>query len=143
MPLKFWDGAFLTATYLINRIPSRILDFSTPLHHLFQEQPNYSFLRVFGCAIWRNLRPYNKHKIEFRSKQCVFIGYSNLRKGYKCLDISSGRVYISRDVVFDENVFPFEKLHPNAGNRIRQEILLLHPSLHSYDDGSLPYNSTR
>jgi hypothetical protein len=29
-----------------------------------------------------------------------------MHKGYKCLDKSSGRIYISRDVVFDEYVFP-------------------------------------
>jgi hypothetical protein len=34
-------------------------------------------------------------------------------------------VYISRDVVFDENVFPFASLHPNAGRRLSQDILLL------------------
>lgn len=28
----------------------------------------------------------------------VFLGYSNMHKGFKCLDISTGRVYISRDV---------------------------------------------
>jgi hypothetical protein len=31
MPLKFRDEAFLTATYLINRTPSKVLNFSTPL----------------------------------------------------------------------------------------------------------------
>jgi hypothetical protein len=46
-------------------------------------------------------------------------------KGFKCLEPSSGRVYISRDVVFDETVFPFSELHPNVGARLRQEILLL------------------
>jgi hypothetical protein len=66
-------------------------------------------LRIFGCACWPNLHPYNKHKLSFRSKECVFIGYSALHKGYKCLDIDSGRVYISRDVIFDEGVFPFSK----------------------------------
>ena len=30
-----------------------------------------------------------------------------MHKGYKCLDRSTGRIYISRDVVFDETVFPF------------------------------------
>lgn len=37
MPLKFWDETFFTATYLINCIPSRVLDFSTPLQQLFHE----------------------------------------------------------------------------------------------------------
>jgi hypothetical protein len=27
--------------------------------------------------------------------------------------------------VFDENVFPFAELHPNAGRRLKQDILLL------------------
>jgi hypothetical protein len=34
-------------------------------------------------------------------------------------------VYISWDVVFNEDVFSFAKLHPNAEARLRSEILLL------------------
>jgi hypothetical protein len=45
--------------------------------------------------------------------------------GFKWLDVADGRVYISRDVVFDETIFPFAKLNPNAGARLRSEILLL------------------
>jgi len=55
----------------------------------------------------------------------VFLGYSDSHKGFKCLDPSEGRVYISRDIVFDENVFPFAQLHPNAGARLRAEFSLL------------------
>jgi histone deacetylase 1/2 len=129
MPLKFWDEAFLAATFLINRMPSKVIDFETPLERLYHTKPDYTFLRFFGCACWSNLRPYNKHKLAFRSKECVFLGYSNLHKGFKCLDIPTGRIYISRDVTFDENVFPFSKLHENAGARLRSKILLLPPSL--------------
>lgn len=50
-----------------------------------------------------------------------------MHKGFKCLDVSTGRVYISRDVIFDQSVFPFAQLHPNAGARLRSEILL-HPT---------------
>lgn len=57
--------------------------------------------------------------------KCVFLGYSQHHKGFKCLDVSSGRVYISRDVIFDETEFPFSKLHANAGARLRAEIALL------------------
>jgi hypothetical protein len=124
MPLKYWDEAFLAATYLINRIPTKILDFSSPLELLFKEKPNYGGLRTFGSSCWPNLRPFNTQKLQFRSKQCVFLGYSNLHKGFKCLDVAEGWVYISRDVVFDEIVYPFSKLNPNAGSHLRSEVLL-------------------
>lgn len=45
-----------------------------------------------------------------------------MHKGFKYLDIQTSRVYISRDVVFDEDIFPFAELHPNAGS-VRSEIL--------------------
>jgi len=109
------------------------------LTRLLGEQPKFSFLRVFGCACWPNLRPYNKHKLQFRSKRCVFLGYRTIHKGYKCLDVSSGRVYISRDVVFDEETYPFAGLHPTAGTRLRDDILLLSPHLVNHP-GSLKYS---
>jgi hypothetical protein len=75
----------------------------------------------------------------------VFLGYSPLHKGVKCLDISTGHVYISRDVVFDKNIFPFSSLHPNAGALLKKEILLLpsftsnsHESAHNCNDHVVP-----
>jgi hypothetical protein len=55
--------------------------------------------------------------------------YNDLHKGYKCLDVSSGHIYISRDVIFDEEVFPFSNLHPNARARLQSKITLLHQTL--------------
>jgi histone deacetylase 1/2 len=78
MPLKFQDEAFLTTTYLINHVPSKIINSDTSLERLFKTKPDYTSLRTFGCACWPNLRPYNTHKLSFRSKDCAFLGYSNL-----------------------------------------------------------------
>ncbi len=50
---------------------------------------------------------YNTHKFDFRSKLCVFLGYSLHHIGYRCLHIPSDRVYISKNVIFDETHFPF------------------------------------
>lgn len=50
MPLKFWDEAFITATYLINRLPSKIINNETPLERLHHHPPDYSVLRTFGCG---------------------------------------------------------------------------------------------
>jgi hypothetical protein len=107
VPLKYWDDAFSTTCYLINRFPTPLLNYTTPYETLFHTTLNYSFLKVFGCACWPNLRPYNKHKLQPRSMHCVFLGYSPLHKGYKCLHHASGRIYISRDVIFEETTFPF------------------------------------
>jgi hypothetical protein len=45
--------------------------------------------------------------------------------GFKCLDISMGRIYISSDVVFDEQIFHFAELHPTAGSHYTYDILLV------------------
>lgn len=50
MPLKFWNDAFKTACFLINRLPSRVINSSTPLEKLLGTKPDYSFLRKFGCV---------------------------------------------------------------------------------------------
>lgn len=113
MLLEFWDEAFLTAVFLINRLPSRVINNDTPFFRLFGQQPDYTSLRTFGCACWPNLRPYNNKKLEFRSKQCVFLGYSNQHKGFKCLDPKFGRVYISRHVIFYEQVSFTRCPHPS------------------------------
>jgi histone deacetylase 1/2 len=116
LPVRFWDEAFLTAVYLINRMPAQNLQNTAPLTCLRGEHPDYSFLRAFGCACWPNLRPYNNRKLAFRSRLCVFLGYSQQHKGYKCLDRSSGRIFVSRDVVFEENFFPYANPSPASNS---------------------------
>jgi hypothetical protein len=134
MPLKYRDEAFLATTYLINRLPTKVLDFS-PLEVLFKEKPNFAGLHTFGCACWPNFPPFDAHKLQFCSKQCVLLGYSNLHKGFKCLDVAEGQVHISHDVVFDETVYPFHKLNPNAGTWFRAEILLLPATSQNHGSG--------
>jgi histone deacetylase 1/2 len=76
MPVKFWDEAFLTATYLINILPGKVINFQMPTELLLKETPDYTSLWIFGCVCWPNLRPYNTRKQSFRSTRCVFLGYS-------------------------------------------------------------------
>ncbi|TXG63956.1 hypothetical protein EZV62_010950 [Acer yangbiense] len=53
------------------------------------------------------LRDYGKNKFAKKTYPCIFLGYSPIHKGYRCLDSSTNKVWISRHVVFDENVFPY------------------------------------
>jgi len=111
MPLSFWDHAFLTATYLINRMPTPTLNHKSPFFMLYLQFPDYKFLKCFGCSCFPFLRPYNTQKLDFHSKECIFLGYSPSHKGYKCLDLT-GKIFISKDVVFNEHRFPYKELFP-------------------------------
>jgi hypothetical protein len=113
--------------YLINCTPTKLLSYDTPLHRLLRAILDYSSFCVLGCTYWPNLRPYNSHKLELRSTRCVFLGYNNMHKGFKCLDISKGHIYISRDVIFDEFVFLFAALHPNVSVYYTSDVLLTSP----------------
>jgi hypothetical protein len=72
---------------------------------LFSSPPSYEHLRVFGCACYRNTSATTPHKLSPRSTRCVFLGYSSDHKGYRCLDLSTNRLIVSRHVVFDEASF--------------------------------------
>jgi hypothetical protein len=65
MPLKYWDQAYLTITHLINRTPTKHIDYDTTLHRLVGATPDYDSLHVFCCACWPNLRPYNSTSSNF------------------------------------------------------------------------------
>jgi hypothetical protein len=110
VPFEHWDLAFETECYLINRIQSSVNRVKSPFELLFHQKPDYNFLKVFGCECWLYLRPYNSHKFSFRSKSCIFLGYSKSHLRYRCLDITTGRLYIARHVRFNETVFPFQQL---------------------------------
>ena len=87
VPKSHWGDALLTATYLINRTPSRVLDFKRPLEVLFSSVPSSNFIippRVFGCICFVHLHGQSRSKLYPRTLKCVFIGYSPTQKGYKC-----------------------------------------------------------
>jgi hypothetical protein len=113
IPSTYWVEALYTATYPLNILPTKTLQFSTPDLALFGTQPTYEHLRVFECKCYPDLSATAAHKLAPRSSLCVFLGYSAHHKGYRCLDLSSNRIIISRHSVFDETSFPFAEHHPS------------------------------
>lgn len=108
MPLSLWVDVFLTTVYLINRLPSSILNNESPYYKLYNRHPDYRGLRVLGCQCFPSLRHQGSSKFDKKTYPCVFIGYSSIHKGFRCLEPKTKRVYISRHMVFDESVFPFK-----------------------------------
>ncbi|CAH1416745.1 unnamed protein product [Lactuca virosa] len=65
-------------------------------------KPTVSYFRVFGCVCYVFVPSHLRSKFDKKAVRCIFVGYDNQRKGWRCCDPTSGRCYTSRDVVFDE-----------------------------------------
>ena len=84
VPRTFWSHGVLYAAYLINRLPSWVLHFKSPLEVLQKQPPNLSHLRVFGCTCFVHIQTSHRDKLDPRAIKCVFLGYSTTQRGYKC-----------------------------------------------------------
>lgn len=63
---------------------------------------------MFGCIAFVHVHSHNRSKLDPRARNCVFIRYSPKQKGYKCYDTTTKKVFVSRDVTF-ENTPYFQK----------------------------------
>ncbi|KAE8716984.1 hypothetical protein F3Y22_tig00110076pilonHSYRG00029 [Hibiscus syriacus] len=122
--------------YLINRMPFKILGNIFTYLKLYDKRLDYNFFKIFGRQCFPNLRVFNKHKLDFRSKACVILGYSPMHYSYQFMD-NHGRIYVSGSVVFNENVFPFSHKaashdrDDNEAVRSRAIPILISPHEHS------------
>ncbi|XP_026383783.1 uncharacterized protein LOC113279298 [Papaver somniferum] len=74
---------------------------------LFNELPDYSLFKVFGCSCYLNITHYRKDKLSPKSVRCTFLGYGPLYKGYNYYDNFTRKIFVSINVTFDEFSFPF------------------------------------
>ena len=82
IPLYYWGEALTLPAYLIiNRLPSRTLEFQTLFQTLMSLfscllVPNLS-PRVLGCVAFVHVHPSQRqNKLEPRAIRCVFMGYA-------------------------------------------------------------------
>ena len=91
-----------TATYVKNRSPSSHSS-QTPWELFFGRKPDVSGMRVFGSKTYVHVPKQLRHKLDPLSTAGIFIGYEPNSKAYRVL-MDSGKVQISRDVIFLERV---------------------------------------
>jgi histone deacetylase 1/2 len=112
LPPRFWVEALHHATHVLNRLPTKTISAPSSYFSLHNTHPDYSSLHIFGCLCYPNTASTMSHKLAPYSSACIFLGYSPHNKSYRCMDLATHRILISRHVVFDDSNFPYASLQP-------------------------------
>ena len=119
VPSRYWDDAVCTAVHLLNRMPSKVLDFRTPLQALSNHVTLPSMLlippRIFGCVAFVHLHKNQRTKLDPCAVRCIFLGYATHKKGYRCYNPITKRT-------MDVNFLESESFFPVSTSSLQGEI---------------------
>ena len=97
-----------TAAYIRNRTStSSIKENKTPYQVWSGKKPYIGHLRVFSCAAYAHIPDTQRKKLDKKAEKLRFVGYRIQSKAYRLLDEETSKVYIRRDVVFNEEDFGY------------------------------------
>ena len=107
---SYWAEAAAFSIDTRNLIPSRRHPAHIPIESFTGKRQNIAHLRVFGAKCWAKIPTVHGaqvtggSKLDSRSVVCRLLGYATGAGNYRVQDVDSKRVFISRDVVFDEGL---------------------------------------
>lgn len=98
-------------------------------------KPDIGHIRVFGCIVHMRTPGSQVMKLYDRSIQVINLGKEPGTKGYRLYDPNNKRIYISRDVVFEETKCWSWDTEKEV--EISQEESFIVPDLHSIETESM------
>jgi hypothetical protein len=102
LPLSFWGYALETATFTLNRVPSKSV-VKTPYEMWTGKTPSLSFMKIWGCEVC--VKKHQPDKLTPKLDKCIFLGYPKETLGYYFYNRSEGKVFVARNGVFLEKEF--------------------------------------
>ena len=102
MPHSYWTEAVSTTVYIMNMTPTIAIHDVTLEEKYTRKKPDVSHLKVFGCISYVHVPDEVHTKMDPKAEKCIFIGYSLEKKGYRCYNLATRQLRVSKDVVFDE-----------------------------------------
>jgi hypothetical protein len=100
---NFWGEAINTTIYTLNRISSQTLHDLTPFEKWFGYSPDVKHLHIFESIAYAHVPKELRKKLDSKTRECLFLGYSETSKAYRLWCPEKHGVILSRDVIFDED----------------------------------------
>jgi Reverse transcriptase (RNA-dependent DNA polymerase)/GAG-pre-integrase domain/gag-polypeptide of LTR copia-type len=107
---SYWAEAAAHSIYTRNLIPSRRHPNRIPIEMFLGKRQDIAHLRVFGAKCWakvptvHGVQVNGGSKLDNRSLVCRLLGYAPGSGNYKVQELVTHRVFVSRDVVFEEGL---------------------------------------
>jgi hypothetical protein len=99
-----WGEAAMTAIYVQNRSPHRILKDMTPKEAFSGKKPNVENFRIFGCQVYAHIPKDKRNKLEPSGKKGIFVVYSDSSKACRIYIPDQHKIEVSKDVTFNERM---------------------------------------
>jgi hypothetical protein len=100
---SYWAEAAAYSIDTRNLIPSRRHPGRIPVESFSGKRQNVAHLRVFGAKCWAKIpTAHGNSKLDPRSIECRLLGYASGSGNYRVQDIVSRKVFVSRDLIFEE-----------------------------------------
>ena len=106
LPKYFWPYAAVHVVFIMNRVPSPILQNQSPYFLPHKMQPDLHQLKAFGSLAYASTLQAQRSKLDSKARKCVFLGYKSGMKGVVLLDIHSKQIFASRNVTRHESILP-------------------------------------
>ncbi|GMF28853.1 unnamed protein product [Phytophthora fragariaefolia] len=102
---KWWADAVNTAAWIINPIPNSV-NVKTPYEIVHRTKPQLKNMEVFGSLVYAHIPDEKRRKLDPKAFKSRFMGYEDGVKGYRVLNVATGKVQIVRTVKFMETTDP-------------------------------------
>ena len=91
-----------------------------------------AFFLVFLVVYFVHILTLEQYKLSTKATKCVFFGYSQLQRGYRCYAIVTNRYFISADVTFFEDSSFFSTVErPHVSDVLHVPLVLSSPDFPS------------
>lgn len=101
---SFWVEVVIAIVYILNISPTRVVMNKTPYEAWNGRKPHVSHLKFFGWIAYALINSQICCKLDEKTTKYIFVGYSSQSKAYRLYNHLSGKIIISRNVVFNEEV---------------------------------------
>ena len=90
-PNEYWGEVVGIVVYIMNWFPTKSVNNKFPQEAWTCMNRSLSHLKDFDCVAYAHVQDELRKKLEKKGHKCIFVGYSEDTKAYKCMTLLQGK----------------------------------------------------